>query len=331
MNNRKIGIFVLLICGFGWWWLSAAANQTPAEQQQPSATTDNSIPNAAVAAAQSPEKPNQLRTAETEAMRSAADRRSEELRKLADEYRQLRQQMPGNLQAWLEQLWRQCQAESVARCEQQLAGLATVLSSAEMAELKELLAAYQLYQQQLGQLILSTALSPQQRFAEIKALREQSFGDNTQTLFGQEHQFAEHQFKLEEFQQLEAAGLSVEQRLAKLAELQQQSGIQAEGLLGPDQAYQQALRLISDLPEIEQAQWQDKLRQQYFGENAQKVAAYEQQQQQHLQKMQAYQQALAQLENRFAALKPQLEPQTWQTQYAEALLQLRLSHFPNSR
>lgn len=326
MNNRKIGIFILLICCFGWWWLAATTNLQPAAQPLENVGEHKSTANA-VKPKQSKAEPSQ--DALSEAAHSTEERRRQALTKLADEYRQLRAQTPGNLQAWLEQLWRLCQAENTERCEQRLADLAQGLTAEEMLELKKLLAAYQQYQQQLGQLIMSTDLSPQQRFAEIKALREQVFGEQTETMFGQEHQFAEHQFRLDDFQQIEAAGLSVEQRLAKLNQLQQQSGIQSEGLLGPDQAYQQALRLLSDLPQAEQAQWQDKLRQQYFGDQAQQVKAYEHQQRQHQQKMLAYQEALQQLEARFAALKSQLEPQTWQAQYAEALLQLRLAYFPN--
>ena len=326
MNNRKIGIFILLICCFGWWWLAATTNLQPAAQPLENVGEHKSTANA-VKTEQSNAQPSQ--DALSEAAHSTEERRLQALTKLADEYRQLRAQTPGNLQAWLEQLWRLCQAENTERCELRLADLAQGLTAEEMLELKKLLAAYQQYQQQLGQLIMSTDLSPQQRFAEIKALREQVFGEHTETMFGQEHQFAEHQFKLDDFQQIEAAGLSVEQRLAKLNQLQQQSGIQSEGLLGPDQAYQQALRLLSDLPQAEQAQWQDKLRQQYFGDQAQQVKAYEHQQRQHQQKMLAYQEALQQLEARFAVLKSQLEPQTWQAQYAEALLQLRLAYFPN--
>lgn len=326
MNNRKIGIFILLICCFGWWWLAATTNLPSAAQPFEKIGEHKSTANA-VKPKQHKAEPSQ--DALSEAAYSTEERRQQALTKLADEYRQLRAQTPGNLQAWLEQLWHLCQAENTERCEQRLADLAQGLTAEEMLELKKLLAAYQQYQQQLGQLVMSTDLSPQQRFAEIKALREQVFGEQTETMFGQEHQFAEHQFKLDDFQQIEAAGLSVEQRLAKLNQLQQQSGIQSEGLLGPDQAYQQALRLLSDLPQAEQAQWQDKLRQQYFGDQAQQVKAYEQQQRQHQQKMLAYQEALQQLEARFGVLKSQLEPQTWQAQYAEALLQLRLAYFPN--
>ena len=326
MNNRKIGIFILLICCFGWWWLAATTNLQPAAQPLENVGEHKSTANS-IKTEQSNAQPSQ--DALSEAAHSTEERRLQALTKLADEYRQLRAQTPGNLQAWLEQLWRLCQAENTERCEQRLADLAQGLTAEEMLELKKLLAAYQQYQQQLGQLVMSTDLSPQQRFAEIKALRELVFGEQTETMFGQEHQFAEHQFKLDDFQQIEAAGLSVEQRLAKLNQLQQQSGIQSEGLLGPDQAYQQALRLLSDLPQAEQAQWQDKLRQQYFGDQAQQVKAYEHQQRQHQQKMLAYQEALQQLDARFAALKSQLEPQTWQAQYAEALLQLRLAYFPN--
>lgn len=338
MMNRRISLlaFTLLLCSLGWWWLNATANQLPNEPAatpSPHSETDNKIKRTedvkTSSSQHNPAQAAQNPDALSEAELAAKERQSQLFEAMAQEYRQLRQQAPGNLQAWLDTLWQQCQAQSVERCEQQLTGLAAVLSAEEMAELKALLLDYQQYQQQLGQLILSTAMSPQQRFAEIKALREQTFGQMTDALFGQEHQFAEYQFKLDEFQQLEAAGLPVAQRLAKLAELQQNSGISAEGLIGPDQAYQQALRMINDLPAAERAEWQDKLRQQYFGDEAKNVAAYEQQQRQQLKKMQAYQQALRQLEARFAALKSQLEPQVWQAQYAEALQQLRLSHFPN--
>lgn len=337
MMNRRITLlaFALLLCSLGWWWLHATADQqpsVPAEQtNQPSDTQPTKSPQAQLTARATATATANAQPAgtETEAALAAKQRQHSLFEAMAGEYRQQRQQTPGNLQAWLDQLWQQCQVQSTERCQQQLHGLAAFLSAAEMAELKALLLDYQHYQQQLGQLTLSTAISPQQRFAEIKALREQTFGEKSEQLFGQEHQFAEHQFKLDEFQQLTAPGLSVEARLNKLNQLQQQSGIQAEGLIGPDHSYQQALQLIQDLPEQEKAEWQDKLRQQYFGADAAKVAAYELQQQKNQQQMLAYQQALQQLEQQFAALKPQLDAQSWQQQYAEALQQLRLTHFPH--
>ena len=332
MMNRRISLlaFTLLLCGFGWWWLNATANPLPSmpveQSNQPSDTEQTNNQQTGATAADRA-KARATSTA-TEAELAAKKRQHSFFEAMAEDYRLQRQQTPGNLQAWLEQLWRHCQVQSAERCQQQLQGLAAFLSAAEMAELQALLLDYQHYQQQLGQLILSTEMSPQQRFAEIKALREQTFGEQSEQLFGQEHQFAKHQFKLDEFQQLTAPGLSVEQRLNKLNELQQQSGIHAEGLIGPDHSYQQALLLIQDLPEQEKAEWQDKLRQQYFGADAAKVAAYEQQQQENQRQMLAYQQALHQLNQRFTALKSQLDAQTWQQQYADALQQLRLTHFP---
>lgn len=334
MMNRTITLLAvaLLLCSSGWWWLHAAANQlaaTPVEQTSQQDDTTQIQSTQAQLTATATANTQQPAGTETEAALAATTRQRQLFEAMAWEYRRQRQQTPGNLQAWLEQLWQKCQEQSTEHCQQQLIGLAAFLSAAEMAELKALLLDYQHYQQQLGQLTLSTAISPQQRFVAIKDLREQIFGEKSEQLFGQEHQFAEYQFKLDEFQQLTAPGLSVEARLNKLNQLQQQSGIQAEGLIGPDHSYQQALRLIQDLPAQEKTEWQDKLRQQYFGADAAKVAAYELQQQKNQQQMLAYQQALQQLEQQFAALKPQLDAQSWQQQYAEALQQLRLTHFPH--
>lgn len=336
MKNKLVvaGLTLLAVSAMFWWQPPAAGDlatdvqvqapapaPAPAAQHQPATTVTPAVGpmQGATTMALLPEE---------ESLVSTRERKAEQLRQQVSEYRRLRQAQPGNLQAWLDRLWQQCQDIDVSQC-QPLADLASELSSAELAELQRLLKNYQQYQQQLSQLTMSSDLTSLQRFEQVKTLRQQLFGALTETLFGQEHQYAAYQFAVQDLQDNEAPNLSVSQRLDKLAQLQQQLRGAEPGLISPDSAYQQALLLLKDLPPSERADWQQQLRARYFGKDAAAVEAFETLQQQQQVRMQAYQAELQQLEQHFAMLKTQQDDASWQQQYAQALTALRLKHFTN--
>lgn len=323
--------FVLLAIGNIFWWQSPVAGRL-AEDLLPRTPASPTLLQPATTVSTAAKAPKDGKTTallpEEESVLSARERNAEQRQQQISEYRRLRKIQPGNLQAWLDRLWQQCRDIVASQC-QPLADFASELSAAELAELQLLLKNYQQYQQQLSQLTMSTDLTPLQRFEQVKTLRQQQFGNLTETLFGQEHQYAKYQFALQDLQQNEAPHLTVSQRLDKLAQLQQQLQATEPGLISPDSAYQQALLLLSDLPAGERADWQQQLRSRYFGKDAEAVAAFETLQQQQQVRMQAYQQELQQLEQHFAALKTQQADASWQQQYAQALTALRLKHFPD--
>lgn len=331
MKNKLViaGLMLLVVTALFWWQPPAASDLTTDVPSPAPAPAAQRAPATTVTTAASPTKGATTMAVlpEEESAVSTRERQAEQLRQQVSEYRRLRQAQPGNLQAWLDRLWQQCMGVDASAC-RPLAEMASELSSAELTELQRLLENYQQYQQQLSQLTMSTDLTSLQRFEQVKSLRQQVFGALTDTLFGQEHQYAAYQFAVQALQHNEAPNLSVLQRLDKLSQLQQQLQGAEPGLISPDSAYQQALLLLQDLPPSERADWQQQLRTRYFGKDAAAVEAFESLQQQQQIRMQAYQADLQQLERHFAALKTQQDEISWQQHYAQALTALRLKHFP---
>lgn len=210
------------------------------------------------------------------------------------------QNQQGNIQPWLEKLWRQCSTAEDADCEATLALLAPYLNASQQQWLEQALHNFGQYHGEMTELTLSHDMSAQQRFNVLAQIREKHFEEQTQAVFGLEHSYAQYQFDYDYLKQVEAPQLSVEQRLDALNELQQQAhlGERQDELIGPDRRYQQALSLLEDLPEDEKRQWQEQLRAKYFGDEADAVAAYEQRQQAQRQQQQDYQQALEALQER---------------------------------
>ncbi len=324
MRVNKILLPLAVVSAVLWWtesWHAPAAQPTPQTSTVAPAAT---VTDQSAATAQAPLQPA---PAVTELEQSAAERRHDYYKRQAASYRSLLNQRPGNLQQWLDQLWQLCKELVQPACQQELHGLSSQLSAAEMTELKQLLADYGRYQQQMAALQLSTDLTLQARLTEIRQLRQDIFAELTEILFGREHQFASYQSAFNDLQS-NAGQLTIPDRLAQLSHLQQQLGETDQSLIGPDLLYQQAVTLLQDLPAAERQQWQQQLREQFFGEQAAGIAAFEQQQQQLAMQRLSYQQELATLEGLYAELKSQLTAEQWQTQYSKALTELRLRHFP---
>lgn len=327
MRVSNILLLLALVFAVLWWfavWPVPAAQSPPLTNTVRPAATMADQQRAAPAPAPVLQQPT---PAVTELTQSAAARANARYQQQAASYRTQLKQRPGNLQQWLDQLWQRCKELVKPACQREINGLSGQLSAAEITDLKQLLADYGRYQQLIATLQLSTDLTLEERLAKIRQLRQDTFAELTDVLFGQEHQLASYQIAFNDLQS-HAGQLTVTDRLTQLADLQHQLADADQQLLGPDLRYQQAVALLQDLPAAERQQWQQQLREQLFGVDAAGVAAFEQQQQQLAAQRLSYQQELAALERHYAGLKLQLPPAQWQTQYSHALSELRLRHFP---
>lgn len=226
--------------------------------------------------------------------------RQQEAQTLSQQLMIAKQQGAGNMQKWLEQAWKNCQRMGVAACEKWQQILAEHLSPNEQLWLSQALQNYTSYQQEMQSFHLDETVASEERYQQIKQLRERYLAEKTQDIFGQEDQYAQYQFAYAKLQK-NSANFDVEERLAQLEKLQSQAklGELKEQLLGPDTQYQQALNLLSDLSEAEQQQWRTKLQERYFGDKAKDIAVYEAQQQAHRQQQLNYQQQLQVLQQRW--------------------------------
>lgn len=247
-------------------------------------------------------------------------------------FRAARAEAIGNLQQWLHDFWLRCQHEFAGQCQALLARYRAQLSAEEQQWLAQMLARYQQYQAELGQVQLSTALSPRDRFDVIDKMRNRLFADETDVLFGQEQRLAQYQFGLDQLVQQQAPLLTPTQRLDALMTLQQQLTTQLPRQLrheitGAEATFQQALLLLHDVPANERQPLLQQLAEQLFADKAPSVLAYQQQIEQQRAQQQAYVQALQQLEQDFALKRSQMTDAQWQAAYADALTQLRRQFF----
>lgn len=239
-------------------------------------------------------------------------------------FKQAQQNKQGNIQPWLEKVWHQCSLNGEAGCQEFLKSLAEFLTKEEQQWLAQALESFGQYYAEMTEMTLSNDMTAQQRFASIEHIRAKHFSEQTNAVFGLEHAYAEYQFDYDYLRTVEAAQLTVEQRLEALDKLREkaQLGDSKKELLGPDKAYQEALSLLQDLPEEERQKWQAQLREKYFADEAAEVAAYEQRQQQQQQQQLTYQQALEALKQHADSLGGINSPQ-----YQQELQALRQQLF----
>lgn len=237
------------------------------------------------------------------------------------------QQQPGNITEFLNEFKASC---PVSDCNAALAkALASYPDQNFAALVANLLKRIPQYEQQMQNTVLSTSLSPKERFDALWKIREQTLGQAEAMLgFGQERQYANYHFAYHDLAQKQ--NLSAEQRLKALEQLQQQypAATQQESKIGQ---YQQAVNLLeqgSHNP-AETARLKQQLQQQYLTEQQrQQVQQREQQEAQQQQQVNQYQQALQQLQQEMQPLKAQLSEAEWQQQYQSHLESLRLKMFP---
>ena len=236
------------------------------------------------------------------------------------------QKQPGNITQFLNDFNAQCHAQD---CNAALAKALAHYPDQAFAHLVEnLLKRMPQYEQQMQSTVLSTSLSPKQRFDALWKLREQTLGTAEARLgFGQERNYADYRFAYNDLS--ENQNLSAEQRLKAFESLQRQypDAVQQDNKMG---LYEQAIQLLnhssSHPAEIERLK--QKLQQQYLTEQEQQdLQRRDQREEQQQQQVIQYQQAVKQLQQEMEVLKPQLSETEWQKQYQQRLEELRFNMF----
>lgn len=340
MVARIAGILTLLALASGYWWLTQPVKALGTE---PATTlTQVLVPTAPLQVMTAPaQRLSNRATSEqdsTNGLAIQADfdetqfdaqaRQELAWQELAGQWQQ-QLAMPGNAQSWLSQHARHCLTDA---CQALLVDLKPWLNPQEWLLLQSLFQAWPVYWQAQAERSLPTSLSPEQRFDEISSIRQQYFGSDYHLLFGHEHRFAQQQFAFNVLLD-QASELSSSQRLAEFWHWHQQTQQQLkligqDELFGPDQAVQQAMLLLEDLPEAEREPLINQLQQQLFADQWPEVAAHQQRLDQQQQVQQAYQQELQQLNQWWAERSNMMSPEAWQQGYLQALNELRWRHFP---
>ena len=236
------------------------------------------------------------------------------------------QQQPGNITQFLNDFKANC---PVSDCNAALAKALANYPDQKFAHLVEnLLKRMPQYEQQMQSTVLSTSLSPKERFDALWKLREQTLGQAEAMLgFGQERNYADYRFAYNDLAQNQR--LSAEQRLKAFEELQRQypDATQQESKIG---LYEQAIQLLNQSSNnpTEIASLKQKLQQQYLTEQErQQIQQRDQREVQQQQQVKQYQQAVQQLQQEMQPLKSQLSDAEWQKQYQSRLQDLRLNMF----
>ncbi|USA46087.1 lipase chaperone [Acinetobacter sp. C26M] len=236
------------------------------------------------------------------------------------------QQQPGNITEFLNNFKANC---PVSDCNAALAKALANYPDQNFAHLVEnLIKRMPQYEQRMQNTVLSTSLSPKERFDAVWKLREQTLGQAEAMLgFGQERGYADYRFAYNDLAQNQK--LSAEQRLKAFEQLQKQypDATQQENKMG---LYEQALGLINQgqYSPAETQRLKQMLQQRYLTEQQrQDVQQREQREVQQQQQVNQYQQAVQQLQQEMEPLKAQLSNEEWQKQYQSRLESLRLKMF----
>ncbi|WP_332605796.1 lipase secretion chaperone [Acinetobacter sp. ESBL14] len=236
------------------------------------------------------------------------------------------QQQPGNITEFLNDFKANC---SVSDCNAALAKALANYPDQNFAHVVEnLIKRLPQYEQRMQNTVLSTSLSPKERFEVLWKLREQTLGQAEAMLgFGQERGYADYRFAYNDLAQNQK--LSAEQRLKAFEQLQKQypDATQQENKMG---LYEQALGLINQGQHspAETQRLKQMLQQRYLTEQQrQEVQQREQREVQQQQQVDQYQQAVQQLQQEMEPLKTQLSNEEWQKQYQNRLESLRLKMF----
>lgn len=236
------------------------------------------------------------------------------------------QQQPGNITEFLNDFKANC---PVSDCNAALAKALANYPDQNFAHLVEnLIKRLPQYEQRMQSTVLSTSLSPKERFDALWKLREQTLGQAEAMLgFGQERGYADYRFAYNDLAQNQK--LSAEQRLKAFEQLQKQypDATQQENKIG---LYEQALGLINQGQHspAETQRLKQMLQQRYLTEQQrQEVQQREQREVQQQQQVEQYQQAVQQLQQEMEPLKTQLSNEEWQKQYQNRLESLRLKMF----
>ena len=236
------------------------------------------------------------------------------------------QKQPGNITQFLNDFKANCQ---VADCDAALAKALANYPDQTFAQLVEnLLKRMPQYEQRMQSTVLSTSLSPKERFDALWKIREQTLGQAEAMLgFGQERHYADYRFAYQDLAQNQ--NLSAEQRLKAFEELQRQypNNNQQESKIG---LYEQAVTLLNQGNKTaETERLKQELQQRYLTQQERlEIQQRDQREVQQQQQANQYQQAVSQLQQEMEPLRAQLSDSEWQKQYQTRLENLRLKMFP---
>lgn len=237
------------------------------------------------------------------------------------------QRHPGNITQFLNEFQTNCHVQD---CKAALAEALAAYPDQKFAQLMQnLLQRLPEYEKRMQSTILSMSLSPQERFDTLWKLREQTLGQAETILgFEEERHYANYHLAYAELKQ--NTNLEIKQRLEAFEKLQQQfpDVTQQESNMG---RYEQALALLNDRQNssIATGELKQMLQQRYLTVTEQKeIQLRDQREMKQQQQVNAYQQALGQLQQEMEPLKTQLSDAEWQKQYQTRLENLRLKMFP---
>lgn len=244
------------------------------------------------------------------------------------------QRTPGNLQAFLQALHRQC--DSVDACEALLTEVLAQHPDRDFADrVARVVAKLPFYEREMQSLVMSTETSPRERYERVHALRERTLGaEETALAFGQERAWAEYQFAYGDLQ-ARAAGMTPQQRLAALNELRSQAfGSYApvlrdvEGAAG---AYERevALLLVGVEDAARRAQITEQARRRHFdADTVVQLAARDSQLAEQQKQVGDFQADAARLRQELEPLRAGMDPAAWNALQETRMTELRLRHFP---
>ncbi len=238
------------------------------------------------------------------------------------------QKKSGNLNQLMTQLQQHCE---IKECQQLINQVVANYPDQQFAKtLAQLLERLPAYENAMQAKIMSTRMTPQQRYEEIWKLREQMLGQQEAELaFGEEKEFASYQFAYGDLL-TRAPQMTQQQRLSELAQLQQQHQAVSTTIDGQGGSYDKAVKLalIGVTDPKQQQQITQQMRARYFSpQEAIQLAEREQQVNRQQQQVQSYQSELAILKQDMNERKQQLSDSAWQQQYQLRLEQLRQKHF----
>ncbi|OTG82292.1 lipase secretion chaperone [Acinetobacter sp. ANC 4648] len=309
---------LVIIVGAGiWFGLSPSYAASKLDQTQ---TSSPSLTK--------PDQPIDLQNKLTDANNNESKMHQQQQLESIQKIIQAFQNNPGNVTQLFAQLQQNC---FDATCQALLKQALAEYPDQQFAQtLKQLFERFPMYEKAMQAKIMSTQMTPQQRYQEIWNLREQTLGQKEAQLgFGEEKKFASYQFAYGELLS-RAPQMTQQQRLQELAELQQQYKDLSKNIDGQSGSYDKALKLalIGVTDPAQQQKITQQLRSSYFSpKEVAQFAAREQQVDRQQQQVESYQSELATLNQEMNQRKQSLSENIWQQQYQLRLEQLRQKHF----
>ncbi|SQD77070.1 chromosome segregation ATPase [Moritella yayanosii] len=229
--------------------------------------------------------------------------------------------------------WQQCRRES--NCDELLTQQQLLLDDDRYQLLVNFPVNLQNEQRLMGASLISLDASLTDKIANVKAIREQIWGDDAALLFQQQDAYYDYRLSLSDLDnrlnQTQNSDDFINEYNAMLAD--RGEDLDSFALSSDTAKYEQALQLIpSSMPEDETVRIKAELASQYLTANEQQsIVNRDQQVDKQKQEITDYQQRLNQLEatlaNERATSKKTMNDEDWQVYKADRLYQYRLSFF----